>query len=89
MESADPAMNFTFARREKAHAKTRVWLSFPGTKHERFAIQIVPNEVTLILLRLDMLRELGLVINADSAHNCKYEVAVSDSCDSAPIWPLL
>ena len=32
-------------------------------------MHIVPNEVTPILLGLDMLREFGLVINADSA-NC-------------------
>ena len=33
-----------------------------------FAVHIVPSEVTPILLGLDMLREFGLVINADSAH---------------------
>ena len=31
-------------------------------------MDIVPSEVTPILLGLDMLREFGLVINTDSAH---------------------
>ena len=61
-------MSFTFAGGEKAHSETRIWLPLPGTRHERFAVHIVPSEVTSILLGLDMLREFGLVINADSAH---------------------
>ena len=68
LESADPAVSFTFAGGEKAHSETRIWLPLPGTRHERFAVHIVPSEVTPILLGLDMLREFGLVINADSAH---------------------
>ena len=44
-------------------------MPLPGTRHELFAVHIVPSEVTPILLGLDMLREFGLVINADSA-NC-------------------
>ena len=68
LESADPAVSFTIAGREKAHSETRIWLPLLGTRHERFAVHIVPNEVTPILLGLDMLREFGLVINEDSAH---------------------
>ena len=68
LESADPAVSFTFAGGEKAHSETRIWLPLPGTRHERFAVHIVPSEVTPILLGLDTLRESGLVINADSAH---------------------
>ena len=83
LESADPAVSFTFAGGEKAHSETRIWLPLPGTWHERFAVHIVPSEVTPILLSLDMLREFGLVINADSA-----KVPVSDSCDSAPVGTL-
>ena len=67
LESADPAVSFTFAGGEKAHSETRIWLPLPGTRHERFAVHIVPSEVTPILLGLDMLREFGLVIDADSA----------------------
>ena len=68
LESADPAVSFTFAGGEKAHSETRIWLPLPGARRERFAVHIVPSEVTPILLGLDMLREFGLVINADSAH---------------------
>ena len=68
LESADPEVSFTFAGGEKAHSETLIWLPLPGTRHERFAVHIVPSEVTPILLGLDMLREFGLVINADSAH---------------------
>ena len=68
LESAEPAVSFTFAGGEKAHSETRIWLPLPGTRHERFAVHIVLREVTPILLGLDMLREFGLVINADSAH---------------------
>ena len=68
LESADPAVGFTFAGGEKAHSETRIWLPLPGTRHERFAVHIVLSEVTPILLGLDMLREFGLVINTDSAH---------------------
>ena len=68
LESADPAVSFTFAGGETAHSEFRICLLLPGTRHERFAVHIVPSEVTSILLGLDMLREFGLVINADSAH---------------------
>ena len=57
-----------FCRRRKTHSETRIWLPLAGTRHERFAVHIVPSEVTPILLGLDMLREFGLVTNADSAH---------------------
>ena len=57
LESADPAVSFTFAGGEKAHSETRIWLPLPGTSHERFAVQIVPSEVTPILLGLDILRK--------------------------------
>ena len=70
LESADPAVSFTFAGGEKAHSETRIWLPLPGTRHECFAVHVVPSEVTPILLGLDMLREFGVVINADSAHCC-------------------
>ena len=85
LESADPAVSFTFAGGEKAHSETRIWLPLPGTRHERFAVHIVPSEVTPILLGLDMLREFGLVINADSAHcystklRCRIPVTVLPS----------
>ena len=85
LESADPAVSFTFAGGEKAHSETRIWLPLPGTRHERFAVRIVPSEVTPILLGLDMLREFGLVINADSAHcystklRCRISVTVLPS----------
>ena len=85
LESADPAVSFTFAGGEKAHSETRIWLPLPGTRHERFAVHIVPSEVTPILLGLDMLREFGLVINTDSAHcystklRCRIPVAVLPS----------
>ena len=85
LESADPAVSFTFAGGEKAHSETRIWLPLPGTTHERFAVHIVPSEVTPILLGLDMLREFGLVINADSAHcystklRCRIPVTVLPS----------
>ena len=65
LESADPAVSFTFAGGEKAHSETRIWLPLPGTRQERFAVHVVPSEVTPILLGLDMLREFGLVINVD------------------------
>ena len=48
-------------------------------------MHIVPSEVTPILLGLDMLREFGLVINADSAHcyrmklRCRIPVTVLPS----------
>ena len=85
LESADPAVSFTFAGGEEAHSETRIWLPLPRTKHERFAVHIVPSEVTPILLGLDMLREFGLVINADSAHcystklRCRIPVTVLPS----------
>ena len=85
LESADPAVSFTFAGGEKAHSETRIWLPLPGTRHERFAVHIVPSEVTPILLGLDMLREFGLVINADSEHcystklRCRIPVTVLPS----------
>ena len=85
LESADPAVSFTFAGGEKAHSETRIWLPLPGTRHERFAVHIVPSEVTPILLGLDMLREFGLEINADSAHchstklRCRIPVTVLPS----------
>ena len=88
LESADPAVSFTFAEGEKAHSETRIWLPLPGTRHERFAVHIVPSEVTPILLGLDMLREFGLVINTDSAHCYRTQLRVSYSCDSAPIGTL-
>ena len=44
LESADPAVSFTFAGGEKAHSESRIWLPLPGTKHERFAVHIVPSE---------------------------------------------
>ena len=31
LESADPAVSFTFAGGEKAHSETRIWLPLPGT----------------------------------------------------------
>ena len=68
LESADPAVSFTFVGGEKAHSETRIWLPLSGTRQERFVVHIVPSEVTPILLGLDMLREFGLVINVDSAH---------------------
>ena len=83
LESADPAVSFTFAGGEKAHSETRILLPLPDTRHERFAVHIVPSEVTPILL--DMLREFGLVINADSAHcystklRCRIPVTVLPS----------
>ena len=85
LESADPAVSFTFAGGEKAHSETQIWLPLPGTRHERFAAHIVPSEVTPILLGPDMLRELGLVINTDSAHcystklRCRIHVTVLPS----------
>ena len=85
LESADPAVSFTFAGGEKTRSETRIWLPLPGARHERFAVHIVPSEVTPILLGLDMLREFGLVINADSAHcystklRCRIPVTVLPS----------
>ena len=85
LESADPAVSFTFAGGEKAHSETRIWLPLPGMRHERFAVHIVPSEVTPILLGLDMVREFGLVINTDSAHcfstklRCRIPVTVLPS----------
>ena len=38
LESADPAVSFTFAGGEKAHSETRIWLPLPDTRHERFAL---------------------------------------------------
>ena len=90
LESADPAVSFTFAGGEKAHSETRIWLPLPGTRQERFAVHIVPSEVTPILLGLDMLREFGLVINVDSAHcyntklRCHIPVTVLPSGQLAP-----
>ena len=46
LESADPAESFTFAGGEKAHSETQIWLPLPGARHERFAVHIVPSEVT-------------------------------------------
>ena len=85
LESADPAVSFTFAGREKAHSETRIWLPLPGTRHERFAVHIVPSEVT---------HASGIWPGDKCGFSAllQYEVAVSDSCDSAPIgdtWPLL
>ena len=85
VESADPAVSFTFAGGEKAHSETLIWLPLPGTKQEHFAVHVVPSEVTPILLGLDMLREFGLVIDADSAHcystklRCRIPVTVLPS----------
>ena len=85
LESADPAVISTFAGGEKAHSETRIWLPLPGKRHDRFAVHIVPSEVTPILLDLDMLREFGLVINADLAHcysaklRCRIPVTVIPS----------
>ena len=94
LESADPAVSFTFARGEKAYSETRIWLPLPGTRHERFAVHIVPSEFTPILLGLDMLREFGLVINAESAHcysaklRCRIPVTVLPSGHLAlPLTP--
>ena len=92
LESADPAVSFTFAGGEKAHSETRIWLPLPGTRPERFAVHIVPSEVTPILLGLDMLREFGLVINADSAHcystklRCRIPVTVLPSGSLGPCF---
>ena len=77
-----------FHFREKAHSETRIWLRLPGTRHERFAVHIVPSEVTPILLGLDMLRKFGLVITCGFSALLQYEVAMSDSCDGAPIGTL-
>ena len=46
LESADPAVSFTFAGGEKAHSETLIWLPLPGTKQELFAVHVVPSEVT-------------------------------------------
>ena len=89
LQSADPALSFTFAGGEKAHSETRIWLPLPGTRHQRFAVHIVPSEVTPKLLGLDMLREFGLVINTVSAHcystklRCRIPVTVLPSGDLA------
>ena len=86
LESADPTVSFTFAGGEKAHSETRIWLPLPGTRHERFAVHIVPSEVTPILLGLDMFREF--IWSGDKcgfSTLLQYKVAVSDSCDSAPV----
>ena len=98
LESADPAVSFTFAGGEKAYSETRIWLPLPGTRHERFAVHIVPSEVTPMLLGLDMLREFGLVINADSAHcystklRCRIPVTMLPSGHYGPcfdaVWKL-
>ena len=59
---------------------------------ERFAMHIVPSEVTSILLGLDMLREFGLVINTDTAHcysaklRCRFPVTVLPSGHLALAW---
>ena len=78
LESADPAVSFTFAGGEKAHSETRIWLPLPGTRHERFAVHIVPSEVTPILLGLDMLREFGPGDKCGFGTLLQYEVAMSD-----------
>ena len=65
LESADPAVSFTFAGGEKVHPETLIWLPLPVTRQELFAVHVVPSEVTPILLGLDMLREFHLVINVD------------------------
>ena len=81
LESADPAVSFTFAGREKAHSETRIWLPLPGTRHERFAVHIVPGS--------------GNASRIWTCDKCgfstllQYKVAVSDSCDSQDTWPLL
>ena len=88
LESADPAVSFTFAGGEKAHSETRIWLPLPGTRHERFAVHIVPSGVTPILLGLDMLREFGPGDKCGFSTLLQYEVAMSDSCDGAPVRTL-
>ena len=70
LESADPAVSFTFAGGQEAHSETRIWLPLPGTRHERFAVHIVPSEVTPILLGLDMLREFGLIQRTATVRSC-------------------
>ena len=50
LESADPAVSFTFAGGEKAHSETLIWLPLPRTRQERFAAHVVPSEATPILL---------------------------------------
>ena len=70
LESADPAVSFTFAGGEKVHPETLIWLPLPGTRQELFAVHVVPSEVTPILLGLDMLREFDLVINVEIGFCC-------------------
>ena len=38
LESADPAVSFTFPGGEEAHSETRIWLPLPGTRQERLAV---------------------------------------------------
>ena len=77
--------HFRWRREGSFRDSDLVSASLPGTRHERFAVHIVPSEVTPILLGLDMLREFGLVINADSAHcfstklRCRIPVTVLPS----------
>ena len=88
LESADPAVSFTFAGGEKAHSETRIWLPLPGTRHERFAVHIVPNEVTPILLGSGHASRIWPGDKYGFSALLQYEVAVSYSCDSAPIGTL-
>ena len=48
LESADPAVSFTFAGGEKSHSETLIWLPLPGTRQELFAVHVVLSEVTPI-----------------------------------------
>ena len=88
LESADPAVSFTFAGGEKAHSETRIWLPLPGTRHERFAVHIVPSEVTPILLGSGYASRIWTGDKCGFSTLLQYEVAVSDSCDSAPVRTL-
>ena len=56
MESAEPAVNFTFAGGEQAHSGTKVWLPLQGTDSEQFSVYVVLSEATPILFGLDMIR---------------------------------
>ena len=85
LESADPAVSFTFAGGERLIQRPGSGCRFQVRGMSVFAVHIVPSEVTPILLGLDMLREFGLVINADSAHcystklRCRIPVTVLPS----------
>ena len=88
LESADPAVSLTFAGGEKAHSETRIWLPLPGTRHERFAVHIVPSEVTPIFFGSGHASRIWPGEKCGFSALLQYEVAVSDSCDSAPIGTL-